>query len=103
MGETDVDGLCNALVTFWSAVKSVFPEAWGKVPNQSRLMHPAGLRIMTRVMSRVLSAVDLSSQDRVAQAARELVKIKPYCRWTEGDWEELDGLPWKTSGRTDAT
>ncbi len=55
-------------------------------------MHPAGLRIMTRVMNRVLSAVDLSSHDRVAQAVRELKRIKPHCRWTEGTWEELGGL-----------
>jgi DGQHR domain-containing protein len=93
-GETDVDGLCNALKTYWAAVKSVFPEAWGKPPKKSRLMHPAGIRIMGRLMNRVLPAVDLAADDRIHQAARQLEKIKPLCRWTSGVWEALDGLAW---------
>jgi DGQHR domain-containing protein len=93
-GETDVDGLCNALNTYWAAVKSVFPEAWGKPPKKSRLMHPVGIRTMGRLMNRVLPAVDLAADDRIQQAARELQKIGPLCRWTNGVWESLDGLGW---------
>jgi DGQHR domain-containing protein len=93
-GETDVDGLCSALHTYWSAVKAVFPEAWGKSPKKSRLMHPAGLRIMGRVMNRVLPAVDLAADDRIQQAVRELKKVQPLCRWTDGVWESLDRLAW---------
>ena len=93
-GETDIDGLCNALKTYWIAVKSVFPDAWGKTPKKSRLMHATGIRIMGRLMNRVLPAVDLSADDRVRKAIRELKKIQPNCRWTSGVWEELDSLPW---------
>ncbi len=93
-GETDVDGLCSALHTYWSAVKAVFPEAWGKSPKKSRLMHPAGLRIMGRVMNRVLPAVEPAADDCIQQAVRELKKIQSLCRWTNGIWESLDQLAW---------
>jgi len=93
-GETDVDGLCRALHTYWAAVKSVFPEAWRKPAKKSRLMHPVGIRIMGRLMNRVLPAVDLAADDRVEQASRELEKIQSLCRWTAGVWEPLDGLAW---------
>lgn len=93
-GETDVDGLWRAFRTYWAAVKSVFPEAWGKPAKKSRLMHPVGIRIMGRLMNRVLPAVDLSADDRVEQTSRELEKIESFCRWTAGVWEPLDGLAW---------
>ena len=32
-GETDFDGICKVLVTYWTAVSRVFPEAWGKPPS----------------------------------------------------------------------
>jgi DGQHR domain-containing protein len=93
-GETDVDGVCNALKTYWAAVKAVFPDAWGKPAKKSRLMHPVGIRTMGRLMNRVLPAVDLAADDRIQQVAGELKKIKPLCRWTSGIWEGLDGLRW---------
>lgn len=93
-GETDVDGLCRTFHTYWAAVQSVFPEAWGKQAKKSRLMHPAGIRIMGRLMNRVLPAVDLAADDLVEQACRELKKIQPLCRWTGGVWESLNGLAW---------
>ena len=31
-GETDHDAILQILVTYWSAVKKVFPQAWGKTP-----------------------------------------------------------------------
>jgi len=99
-GETDIDGLCNALKTYWSAVKAVFPDAWGKPPKKSRLMHASGIRIMGRLMNRVLPAVDLAVDDRVRQATRELKKIQASCRWTSGSWEELDALSWDELGST---
>jgi len=79
-GETDFDGIWKILVAYWTAVQSTFPEAWGKPPTKSRLMHGAGLRAMGRLMDRVMSS--------------ELKVIVPVCRWTSGRWDELDDLPW---------
>lgn len=93
-GETDVNGLCNAVKTYWSAVKAVFTDAWGKTPKTSRLMHPVGIRTMGRLMNRVLPAIDLSADDRLQQTIAQLEKIRPVCHWTAGVWEELDGLRW---------
>jgi hypothetical protein len=25
---------------------------------------------------------------------RELERIRPVCHWTEGSWDDLNGLPW---------
>lgn len=93
-GETDFDGIWKILVAYWTAVKSTFPEAWGKTPEKSRLMHGAGLRAMGRLMDRVMSSVDPRSPQALPQVRRELEVIVPVCRWTSGRWSELGDLPW---------
>lgn len=93
-GETDIEGLCNAVKSYWSGVMATFPDAWGKSPKKSRLMHPAGIRIMGRVMNRVLPAIDLAATNRVPRVIRELKSIQHLCRWTSGVWEDLDQLAW---------
>ena len=51
----DVDAMYNALVSYWSAVRDVFPDAWGRPPTESRLMHSAGIVAMSVLMDRVMS------------------------------------------------
>ncbi len=88
-GETDSSKIWLTLVTYWTAVRDTFPEAWGKSPAKSRLMHGAGIRAMGRLMDRVMSVVD-PSQPEVAEAVRkDLALLSPYCHWTDGKWEEL--------------
>jgi hypothetical protein len=91
--ETDVEGIYRLLLCYWRAVRSVFPEAWGLPPTESRLMHGAGLRAMARLMDRVMLTVDPDQKDAEERARRELSKIAPFCRWTEGEWDEL-GVAW---------
>ncbi|MDY3551369.1 DGQHR domain-containing protein DpdB [Gemmata sp. JC717] len=93
-GETDAEGICAVLVTYWSAVKRVFPDAWGKSANQSRLMHGAGLRAMGRLMDRIMSGVNGRDPKAPAIVEKELRRVAPICRWTEGNWEELNDLAW---------
>jgi DGQHR domain-containing protein len=93
-GETDVDGICSVLITYWQAVKRVFPEAWGKVPGKSRLMHGAGIRAMGRLMDRIMSGLSPTGPRAVEQVERELRQVTPVCRWTGGAWEELNDMPW---------
>lgn len=92
--ETDFDGICSLLVTYWRAVKDTFPDAWGKSPSESRLMHGAGLRSMGRLMDRIMSGIDLRLPKAVALVKRELQLIAPICRWTEGAWEDLNDTRW---------
>ena len=41
-GSGDVAGMYRILITYWTAVKVVFADSWGKDPKNSRLMHSAG-------------------------------------------------------------
>jgi DGQHR domain-containing protein len=84
----DVDAMYRVLVAYWSAVRSVFPEAWGRPPTESRLMHSAGIEAMSLLMDRIMSRAAPGS-DLQLHAALALRRIAPHCRWTNGRWTEL--------------
>lgn len=90
-GGGDVAGMYRILTTYWSAVKAVFPDAWGRDPKQSRLMHSAGLMAMGLLMDAIYGRLPPNSE--VVAVQRELEKVAPSCRWTKGTWETL-GLAW---------
>jgi DGQHR domain-containing protein len=92
-GTTDTEGIRHLLTVYWTAVRNTFPDAWGRPPTESRLMHGAGIRAMSRLLERVIVHVDLRGRDPVAAVERELARVAPLCRWTDGTWEDL-GLPW---------
>jgi DGQHR domain-containing protein len=92
-GETDFEGLWAALLLYWTAVRDTFPDAWGKPPTRSRLMHGAGIRAMGRLMDRILAAVSPRHPDAAEQVRADLARIAPHCRWTRGTWDGL-GLRW---------
>jgi hypothetical protein len=92
--ETDAEGICAVLVAYWTAVKRVFPAAWGKPANQSRLMHGAGIRSMGRLMDRIMAGVNGRDPRAVELVERELRRVAPICRWTAGQWEDLNDLAW---------
>lgn len=88
----DTSAMYSILVNFWKAVKSVFPDAWGRDPRESRLMHSAGIEAMGVLMDRIYAR--LSNQENNYDAVRrELMKVAPACRWTSGTWESL-GVAW---------
>lgn len=96
-GTVDTDAIRNILVTYWSAVRDTFPDAWGVSPTKSRLMHGVGIRsmgrLMDRVMDRVLADAEPGSPEAYERAKAELAFIAPHCRWTKGRWPELN-TPW---------
>lgn len=92
-GETDFEGLWTALTVYWTAVKHTFPDAWGRPPAKSRLMHGAGIRAMGRLMDRILATVDPRHADAAELICAELGRVAPHCRWTSGTWNEL-GMKW---------
>lgn len=92
-GTTDTDGIRAVLITYWTAVRNVFPDAWGRPPTQSRLMHGVGIRSMGRLMDRVMPHVDLRSSKALSEAEREVARVEDVCRWTSGTWTDL-GTPW---------
>lgn len=92
-GSTDTDGIRRVLLTYWRAVKDVFPDAWGRPASESKLMGGVGIRAMSRLMDRVMVQVIVNSRDSESATRKELSRIADRCRWTSGTWEEL-GLPW---------
>jgi DGQHR domain-containing protein len=93
-GEADFDGICAILTTYWKAVESVFPDAWGKSPTKSRLMHGCGIRAMGRLMDRIMPGIKLRNKNALHEVQFELRRIADGCRWTAGRWEELDDMKW---------
>lgn len=93
-GETDMEGIWQILLTYWNAVAKTFPEAWGKPPSKSRLMHGAGIRAMGRLMDRVMSTVDPRQKNAEKTVMHELGAIAPRCAWNHGRWEDLGGMRW---------
>ena len=88
----DIVAMYNTLVLFWSAVREVFPEAWGLPPTKSRLMHSAGIEAMGILMDRILARHSGKSDEKGA-IRHELQRIAGDCCWIEGTWETL-GLDW---------
>jgi DGQHR domain-containing protein len=86
----DLENMYRLLVNFWTAVKAVFPDAWGCDVRQSRLMHSAGVLAMGVLMDRIYARVP---HDEVKVIERELRKVAPACRWNGGVWESL-GVAW---------
>ena len=91
--ETDFESIYRILAAYWSAVAKVFPEAWGKKTQKSRLMGGSGIRAMGRLMDRIMLEIDPGDDDAPARAKKEIARIADCCRWTKGRWEELD-LKW---------
>ncbi len=86
---SDTEAMYSTLVTYWSAVKDTFPEAWGKEPNKSRLMHSAGLHAMGILMDKIVNRA--SMQNNPEKHIRESLKrIAPHCHWTSGTWDHLN-------------
>lgn len=86
----DADAMYRALVLYWEAVRETFPDAWGLPPQQSRLMHSAGIRAMARLMDPIMLRADSASNPQ-NEVRGSLRRLAPHCRWTEGTWE---GLGW---------
>lgn len=88
----DTVAMYDALLLYWSTVRDIFPEAWGRPPTESRLMHSAGIRAMGALMDQIMLRTD-GSADRASAVRQTLARLAPYCCWTSGTWEGL-GLDW---------
>jgi DGQHR domain-containing protein len=90
--EAGLDQHYQTLCIYWTQVRNVFSTAWGKPPSESRLMHSAGIRVMGALMDPIWTRAD-SSAEKAESVRQSLERLAPYCRWTEGEWEEL-GWAW---------
>jgi DGQHR domain-containing protein len=88
----DVQAMYRLLLNFWLAVKNVFPDAWGKDPRHSRLMHSAGIEAMGVLMDRIYARF-AGAEANYETIKKELERVAPACRWTKGQWDAL-GVAW---------
>jgi DGQHR domain-containing protein len=86
----DNGAVWTVLVTYWTAVKDAFPEAWGRPPTQSRLMHGAGIRAMGRLMDRMLGSLRAADLQDPQVIRGPLNALAAHCHWTSGRWDALD-------------
>ncbi len=91
-GSADLDSMYRVLKDFWSAVRDAFPDAWARTPDESRLMHSAGVEAMGILMDQIMTRKDCA-RGGYAVAKQILVGIAPNCRWTNGTWEQI-GRRW---------
>jgi DGQHR domain-containing protein len=88
---SDPDAMYQTLVMYWSIVRDTFPNAWGKPPTESRLMHSAGIKVMGALMDQIMLRADSTNHPDL-EIRSSLTRIASHCRWTEGIWE---GLNWR--------
>lgn len=81
-----IDEQLDILKEFWSGVKKTFPEAWGKPPRLSRLMHGAGVIAMGFLMDTIADRHRNTSKLTSKLFHQELNPLRNVCKWTEGYW-----------------
>jgi len=91
----DLEEQLDVLKEFWYGVKKTFPDAWGKPPRHSRLMHGAGVVAMGFLMDTI---ADRNKKQRKLTAKlfnEELAPLRKVCRWTDGHWDFGSGVSLK--------
>lgn len=89
----EADKIFETVVRYWTAVKDTFPQAWGKDPTQSRLMHSAGIRSMSALMDTLMLRTE-TLPEAWTEIQTALQRLAPHCAWTEGRWPAELGLAW---------
>lgn len=82
----DIEDQLQVLKRYWTAVKNVFPSAWGLPPRKSRLMHGAGIVAMGFLMDTIADRHRRTKELTTKLFESEIKPLKSYCHWTEGTW-----------------
>lgn len=85
-GRGDEETMLAMINAFWAAVRETFPDAWGKLPRKSRLMHGAGMVAMGYVMDAIADRYRpkmLTSE----LFLNDLEPLAEICSWTHGYWD----------------
>jgi len=85
-GAGDMDAMLKIVKSFWTAVRIVFPDAWGLPPRRSRLMHGVGIVSLGYVMDAISDCFLPGRFPTVEEFADDLAELQPVCRWTSGVW-----------------
>jgi len=80
------------LKTYWNAVEKVFPNAWGRKPDKSRLSHGIGIIALGYLMDSIADKYRSVEIPPVEVFIGELSALRPFCAWTEGQWDFGNGI-----------
>ena len=58
------------------------------------------MRSLGNLMDAIMGQVNPHKDDGYKHARKELARIAPICRWTDGVWEGLGDLHWKSLENT---
>lgn len=94
-GEIDVESIRKILNIYWTEVKELFPDAWGKHASKSRLMGGVGIKSMGILMDRVMGSINPNDKDASIKVKKALLPIRDHCAWTDGVWKHLNNCPWR--------
>ena len=94
--EVDSESMLRVLKSFWTAVETVFSEAWALPPRRSRLMHGAGVVTLGFLMDDIADSIEGASSPTIEEFQEELSRIELDCHWTRGEWRFAsdDIRPW---------
>lgn len=84
--EAATESMLALLKNFWTAVRDVFPEAWGIHPKRSRLMHGAGIVSMGLLMDTIADRFRDETVPTPTLFHDQLLPLQAVCRWTDGVW-----------------
>jgi DGQHR domain-containing protein len=82
-----IDDQLEVLKEFWNGVRKTFPDAWGKPPRLSRLMHGAGVIAMGFLMDTIADRHRTTSKLTAKVFQQELQPLQSICHWTGGYWD----------------
>jgi len=85
-GRGDEEAMLSIVNDFWTAVREAFPDAWGKPPRRSRLMHGAGVLAMGYVMDAIADRYRANTLTPELFHA-DLQPLVEICSWTHGYWD----------------
>ncbi len=86
-GTGDSEAMLSLLMSFWTAVRQTFPDAWGLPPRRSRLMHGVGIVSMGFVMDAICDRYCRSGGPSQGDFAADLSPLANACKWISGSWE----------------
>ena len=86
-GEGRVDEMLDLLKRYWTAIRTVFEDAWGLLPRRSRLMHGVGITSMGFVMDAIVEHYGESRLPSQNDFVVDLGYISEICHWTSGTWQ----------------
>jgi DGQHR domain-containing protein len=86
-GAGNEEEMMNILTTFFTAVRTVFAEAWDKPPRQSRLMHGVGIVSLGFIMDAIFDRYSRKRLPGTDDFVYDLGELREVCRWTNGFWD----------------